>query len=54
MKIFKIIIALTLLSISISSCTKEDIKTLPNKEEIMLSRQTADDGMKENPKDSEE
>ena len=54
MKIFKIIIVSIIISIGFSSCTKEDIRTLPNKEEIHLSRQTADDGIKKIPKKDEE
>jgi len=54
MKIFKIIIASIIISIGFSSCTKDDIRTLPNKEEIHLSRQTAEDGVQSIPKESDE
>ena len=54
MKIFKIIIAFTLLSISISSCTKDDIDIIPKEKEIHLSRQTAEDGVQSIPKESDE
>jgi len=45
MKIYKIIIALVLFSIVLSSCTKDNMDYLPKDEQLLSERFVADDGM---------
>lgn len=46
MKTYKIIIALFLFSLALTSCTKDTIKDLPEDEELLCTKFVADKGHK--------